>query len=70
MSVPERGEPSTPRQEAPWKCRNRPALLGNKRGIGFGILITIVVGIYCYWWSYADVRGAEATIATARQRPT
>ena len=28
--------------------------LGNKRGIGFGILMTIVtLGIYCYWWSYA-----------------
>jgi hypothetical protein len=28
--------------------------LGNQRGIGFGILITIVsLGIYCYWWSYA-----------------
>ena len=25
--------------------------LGNKRGIGFGILMTIVtLGIYCYWW--------------------
>ena len=28
--------------------------LGNKRGVGFGILMTIVtLGIYCYWWSYA-----------------
>ena len=28
--------------------------LGNPRGIGFGILITIVtIGIYTYWWSYA-----------------
>jgi Domain of unknown function (DUF4234) len=30
--------------------------LGNKRGIGFGILMTIVTfGIYTYWWSYATL---------------
>ena len=28
--------------------------LGNKRGSGSAILMTIVtLGIYCYWWSYA-----------------